>query len=86
MSDLDKYYIDIHCVDLVELVTDYLDDALAPADLERFDEHVEGCDGCRVYVDQVKMTISLTGDGRREAVELPGNFDRLLQLFDGHKA
>lgn len=49
------------CRELVELVTDYLEGALSPADLRRFEEHIGGCDGCTEYLAQFKRTIDLTG-------------------------
>lgn len=81
MTDLESFYVDIHCVDLVELITEYLDATLSPADIERFDDHIEDCEACRVYIDQIKMTITLTADTERPAIELPGNFDELARLF-----
>jgi predicted anti-sigma-YlaC factor YlaD len=51
----------LSCAELVELVNDYLDGALAPADRSRFDEHLEECDGCRNYLEQMRITIGLTG-------------------------
>ena len=49
------------CQELVELVTDYLEGALSPADLQRFEEHIGGCDACTEYLAQFKRTIELTG-------------------------
>lgn len=49
------------CQELVELVTDYLEGALSPADLRRFEEHIGGCDGCTEYLAQFKRTIELAG-------------------------
>jgi anti-sigma factor RsiW len=49
------------CQELVELVTDYLEGALSPADLRRFEEHIDGCDACTEYLAQFKRTIELTG-------------------------
>jgi predicted anti-sigma-YlaC factor YlaD len=49
------------CQELVELVTDYLEGALSPADLRRFEEHIGGCDGCTEYLEQFRRTIQLTG-------------------------
>jgi anti-sigma factor RsiW len=51
----------LSCQELVELVTDYLEGAL-PVELSaRFDEHIAGCDGCRTYLEQIRVTIELTG-------------------------
>ncbi len=49
------------CHELVEAITDYLEGALPPADRERLDVHLAGCPGCLAYLDQVRLTIRLTG-------------------------
>ena len=51
----------LSCQELVELVTAYLDDALPPADRARFEAHIAGCDGCTGYIEQIRVTIALTG-------------------------
>lgn len=51
---------DIRCDDAIELVTDYLDGALRAGDLAAFEAHLVHCDGCTVFVDQMRMTIHLT--------------------------
>jgi anti-sigma factor RsiW len=50
---------ELSCQELVELVTDYFEDALAPEERARFEEHLEGCPGCRAYVDQMRVTMRL---------------------------
>ena len=52
---------DITCAELVELVTDYFEGALAPQLVERFEEHLVLCDGCSTHVQQMRETIRLTG-------------------------
>jgi predicted anti-sigma-YlaC factor YlaD len=54
------------CQEMVEVVTDYLDDALPPDDGERFEHHLSYCAGCRTYVDQMRETIRQTGAVPRE--------------------
>lgn len=49
------------CRELVELVTDYLDDVLAPDERARFERHLEGCHGCRGYLDQVRQSVRALG-------------------------
>ena len=51
----------LSCQELVELVTDYLEGALEPGDLRRFEEHIAGCGGCTRYLAQLRETIRLTG-------------------------
>jgi anti-sigma factor RsiW len=47
---------DMACIDLVELVTDYLEDALDPEQRTTFEAHLRTCEGCRVYVGQISET------------------------------
>jgi predicted anti-sigma-YlaC factor YlaD len=51
----------INCQELVELVTDYLEGALEPADLRRFEEHIAGCGKCTDYLEQLRQTIAVVG-------------------------
>jgi anti-sigma factor RsiW len=52
----------MRCADVVELVTDYLEDVLPPAERERFLSHLADCPGCAVYVDQIRgMSAELRG-------------------------
>jgi len=51
----------LSCQELVELVTNYLDGALSPAERARFDAHIADCDGCRAYLEQIRTTVALTG-------------------------
>ncbi len=46
------------CKQLVELVADYLDDALPPEVKAKFEEHLGGCDGCTTYLKQTQQIIS----------------------------
>ncbi|MDQ6696844.1 MAG: zf-HC2 domain-containing protein [Actinomycetota bacterium] len=47
------------CQQLVELVTDYLEEALAPDLLEAFQEHISDCGNCAEYLRQMRRTIEL---------------------------
>jgi anti-sigma factor RsiW len=53
--------VPISCQELVELITDYLDGTLAPADAARFERHVEGCPGCTAYLEQMRSTLAALG-------------------------
>ncbi len=50
---------ELTCQELVELVTDYLEGALPPAERERFEAHLEACEGCRLHLEQMRTTIGL---------------------------
>ncbi len=45
------------CQELVELVTEYLEDALTPFERASFESHLAICTGCRAHVDQVRRTV-----------------------------
>lgn len=73
----------ITCADAIELVTDYLDSALSASDLAEFETHLGLCEGCQVFVDQIRKTITLTSQSRETTVKLePANMDELLAALD----
>ena len=73
---------ELACKDIVELVTAYLEDGLSPSDRERFEEHLVFCDGCKNYLEQMRVTIEVTG--RVDVGTLPAELeDRLLEAFRG---
>ena len=73
------------CIELVELVTAYLEDRLPPLDRQRFDEHLAACAPCRNYVEQFRETIALTG---RLAVDDVAAKDRaaFVRMFEDWRA
>jgi predicted anti-sigma-YlaC factor YlaD len=52
---------ELTCQELVELVTDYLEDALEPVERARFEAHLADCSGCRAYLAQMRTTLELVG-------------------------
>lgn len=76
---------ELTCRELVEIVTDYFEGRLPRRDLMRFEEHVLGCEGCTVYVAQMRETIRLTGALRTEDVPREVE-EELLRAFRGWKA
>ena len=73
---------ELTCVELVELVTDYLEGALDNAERRRFERHIAGCDGCTGYLDEMRTTIALVG--RLEVDGLSdGATSELLAAFRG---
>jgi predicted anti-sigma-YlaC factor YlaD len=61
---------DITCQEVVELVTDYLEGALSDEEVALFEQHLELCDGCRYYVEQMRITIATVG--RIDESDVPG--------------
>jgi len=47
----------ITCQEVVELVTDYLETALPVDETVLFEQHLNICEGCVWYVDQIRTTV-----------------------------
>lgn len=52
---------DLRCSELVELVTEYLDDAVDSELRARIDDHLRLCEGCRNYLDEMRSTVAALG-------------------------
>jgi anti-sigma factor RsiW len=76
---------ELTCRELVELVTAYLDDALARPERERFERHLGHCPGCSTYVEQIRESMRLTGEQLREETLSPEARDALLAQFTDWK-
>jgi anti-sigma factor RsiW len=72
------------CQELVELVTDYLECVLPPAERQAFEAHIATCPGCEDYLAQIRQTIVLTGRLTEDAL-VPDMRDRLLEAFRSWK-
>ena len=68
------------CAELVELVTAFLEGALDPETEQRFVDHLAVCDGCDIYVDQIRRTIAEVGQVEPESLS-DQTRDRLLEAF-----
>ena len=73
------------CREVVELMTDYLEGTLSPADRARFDDHIAGCDGCRAYLDQMRRTKRALVALAEESVPEPLR-DDLVKAFRGWRS
>jgi anti-sigma factor RsiW len=74
---------DLRCTELVDRASAYLDGALNERDARRFEEHLEGCQGCRAALDQLRTAIRIAG--RLTAADVasldPLIRDRLMATF-----
>ena len=52
---------DLTCQEVVEIITDYLEDSLSSAERRRVEDHLATCGGCTAYLEQMRDTIRLTG-------------------------
>jgi len=71
---------DLTCHELVELATDYLEDALTRVERARLEAHLDVCPGCREYLAQMRQTIGVLRGLPADSVDLQMR-DRLLDVF-----
>lgn len=83
MTERDKPGLSIDCRGVVELVTDYLEGGLPPELTAEVEAHLALCEGCQVYLEQMRRTIdelgrvpvdSLSPEAQQELLETFRNF------------
>jgi anti-sigma factor RsiW len=77
---IDKHLPELPCRELVELITEYLEDRLSPVDRARFEAHLAECEPCRTYLDQFRQTIRVLGRLPEELLS-PEARNALLEAF-----
>jgi len=68
------------CRELVEALTDYLEDAMPADDRARLEAHLADCDGCTNALRQFRETIRVTGYLTEEQVAEPSR-ESIRQVF-----
>jgi anti-sigma factor RsiW len=81
-SDPLNQHDEMACRELVEVVSDYLEDRLPDADRGRLEQHLEQCPYCVEYVEQMRQTITALGQLSQESLA-PEARQELLQAFRG---
>jgi predicted anti-sigma-YlaC factor YlaD len=70
----------VSCSEVVELVTEYLERSLSAHDAALVEQHLNFCEGCMWYVDQIRTTIETVG--RIEPDDVPPEIEnKLLTAF-----
>lgn len=70
----------ITCQEVVELVNDYLEGELHRDEMALFEQHLNFCDGCALYVDQLRLTVAAVGKVAEEDVP-PEAREQLMSAF-----
>lgn len=60
------------CEDLMRFLNDYVDGDIDASICKDFEEHMDGCNPCRVVVDNIRKSIKIYKD--QEVFELPVEF------------
>lgn len=71
---------ELTCQELVELVTDYFENALSENERARIEQHLASCDGCDTYVEQMRLTIETLGKLEEKDVS-PEAREKLQRVF-----
>jgi anti-sigma factor RsiW len=79
---IDKHLPEMPCRELVELITEYLEDRLSPVDRSRFEAHLADCEACATYLEQFRQTIRVLGRLPEECLA-PEARTALLDAFRG---
>jgi predicted anti-sigma-YlaC factor YlaD len=74
----------LSCQEVVELVTDYLEQALLPEKRIQFEEHIVDCPGCLTYIEQVQQTIVMLRNLAKQPM-FPETKQELLAIFRNWK-
>jgi anti-sigma factor RsiW len=75
----------LSCQEMVELVTDYLEDALPPPERARFEAHIAVCEGCTMYLRQMREMLDVMGELTTDSISPQAETD-LLAAFREWKA
>lgn len=75
---------ELNCQEVVELVTDYLEQALLPEMQAKFEKHVAECPGCDTYIGQVQQTIMMLRNLAEQSM-FPETKQELLEIFRNWK-
>jgi predicted anti-sigma-YlaC factor YlaD len=75
---------ELNCQEVIELVTDYLEQALLPEKQAQFEEHIETCPGCGTYLEQVQQTIIMLRK-LSEQQTFPETKQDLVEIFRNWK-
>jgi len=57
MADLNKVVAGIRCIEVLELLSDYLDGDVSQEVKERIEAHLRGCDQCERFGGQVSSIV-----------------------------
>jgi anti-sigma factor RsiW len=73
----------VDCIDFVERITDYLDDAIPDRDRAAIDRHLAACADCTRALEQWRTVVALTGRLGEEVVDDldPSTREDLLVAF-----
>jgi anti-sigma factor RsiW len=76
---------EISCAELVEIITDYLEETMQEGERRRFEAHLDECPYCANYLEQMRQTIAALGELSEESIA-PDAREALLETFRGWRS
>jgi anti-sigma factor (TIGR02949 family) len=67
------------CKDAIDILAEFLDQTLAPSDIEQLEVHLRDCAPCLAYLNTYRKTRRLVGEAGR--VEMPDELKSRLRKF-----
>jgi hypothetical protein len=68
------------CTEIVDLATEYVEGALTTSQMTQFELHLNFCEGCVAFVDQIRRTAAIAG--RLSEEQIPEETKvKLLEAF-----
>jgi anti-sigma factor RsiW len=71
---------DLVCQEAIEFLTEYLEGTLSRRQRRRLGAHLDACPNCSAYLEQIRITIRLTGTIEPEDLS-PRAVDELTELY-----
>jgi anti-sigma factor RsiW len=71
---------DLVCREAIELLTEYLEGTLSRRQRRRLKTHLDACPNCSAYLEQIRITIRLSGSIEPEDIS-PAALDELTELY-----
>ena len=71
---------DLVCQEAIELLTEFLEGTLSRRRRRRLKAHLDACPNCSAYLEQIRVTIRLSGSIQPEDLS-PRALDELTELY-----
>ena len=86
MADLNRVVAGIRCIDVLGLLSDYLDGEVSREDKDRIEDHLRGCDQCERFGGRMSSIVKSLRETLKEPEPLDEGMaerlrDRLIKEF-----
>lgn len=79
MADLNRVVAGIRCIEVLELLSDYLDGEVSSEDRARIEAHLRGCDQCERFGGHMASVVKSLRETLKEPEPLDAGITRRLR-------